>query len=144
MARWGFLVATRPLGVHVRCAAAAVAVAASVGVAAVGCTPGRQSVPAQRDVITAEEIASADALTAYDAVERLRPLWLRTRGERSIRLSTEIVVYQDQTMLGDVEMLRGIPAHLIQSIRALDAADAGRLPGLGSRHVERAILVVLR
>jgi len=108
------------------------------------CASGSGGPPRDRNLITAEEIEAADLRTAHEVVERLRPLWLRSRGDRSTHLTTEIVVFQDNTMLGDVETLRSVPIELVDVIRSLDAAEAGRLAGLGSRHVERVIMIVTR
>ncbi len=108
------------------------------------CAPLPRTAPPDRNFISEGEIRTAEVTNAYQAVERLRPLWLRSRGERSFRLTTEIVVYQDGVMLGDVEVLRDIPIEIVRSLRMLDGPEAMRLPGLGSRHVEKAILVETR
>jgi len=47
-------------------------------------------------------------------------------------------------MLGDIEMLRGITIDVVGSVRSLDSAEAGRLAGLGSRHVERVIMIITK
>jgi hypothetical protein len=93
------------------------------------------------NMISTQEVENAEVNNAYELIERLRPMWLRSRGGRSTRLETEIVVYLNRSMLGGPEALRDIPIEIVQSVRVMDAAEAGRLPGLGSRHVERAILV---
>ena len=109
-----------------------------------GCTPALQGPRGERDLITAQEIEGVAVSNAFELIERLRPLWLRSRGGRSTRLETEIVVYLNGSMFGGVDALNGIPIEIVDSVRVLDAAEAGRLPGLGSRHVERAILVEVR
>lgn len=109
-----------------------------------GCSSSTRGPRGGRNVITAEEVRNASVNTAYELVEHLRPLWLRSRGGRSTRLGTEIVVYLNGSMYGDIDSLKGIPIEIVDSLQALDAAEAGRLPGLGSRHVERAILVLTR
>jgi len=108
------------------------------------CSPLNRGPSRDRNLISAEEIADSDSRNAYELIQRLRPLWLQSRGERSIRLGTEIVVYQDGTMLGGIDLLEGIPIELVRSVRVLDSAEAGRLPGLGSRHVERVIMIYTR
>lgn len=118
--------------------------AMALTVAVWGCAPSRSPVTRTPNEITPAEIAAADVRTAYELVERLRPVWLRSRGERSLRLPTEIVVYQNETMLGGLESLRALPIEMVHSMRVLDSAEAGRLTGLGSRHVERVIMVVMR
>jgi len=109
-----------------------------------GCTPLNHGPRGDRNLITPQEIAESDARNAYELIQRLRPLWLQSRGDRSVRLETAIVVYQDGAMLGGIDTLEGIPIELVRSVRALDSAEAGRLPGLGSRHVERAIMISTR
>ncbi|MCJ7628791.1 MAG: hypothetical protein MUO50_10440 [Longimicrobiales bacterium] len=108
------------------------------------CSAATQGPSRDRNTITTEEVRSAGVSNAYQLVERLRPLWLRSRGDRSVRLETTIVAYLDGAMLGDLEVLRNIPIDIVVSVRALDSAEAMKLPGLGSRHVERAIMVVTR
>ncbi len=108
------------------------------------CASGSQGPSRDRNLISAEEIEGTGLRTAYEVVERLRPLWLHSRGDRSTHLTTEIVVYQDNTMLGDIETLRQVPIELVDVIRSLDAAEAMRLAGLGSRHVERVIMIVTK
>jgi hypothetical protein len=109
-----------------------------------GCVAGTQNPGGERNLITAREIESTEVSNAYGLIQRLRPLWLRSRGGRSTRLETEIVVYVNESMLGGIDALRDIPIEIVESVWALDSAEAGRLPGLGSRHVERAIMVVTR
>jgi hypothetical protein len=109
-----------------------------------GCAATTSGPDRDRMFISDAEVQATEARNAFELVERLRPLWLQSRGERSTHLDTQIVVFQDQAMLGDVEMLRSIPIEFVVELRALDSAQAGRLPGLGGRHVERAIMVVTR
>jgi hypothetical protein len=116
----------------------------TLAVCAWGCSSLNQGPSRDRNLISEEEVLASDARNAYELVERLRPLWLQSRGDRSTRLGTEIVVYQDSAMLGGIDMLERVPIELVRSVRALDAAEAGRLPGLGSRHVERVIMIVTR
>lgn len=93
------------------------------------------------DRIDPAEIAASDAQNALELVQRLRPRWLVQRTDRSTRLETVILVYMDGARLGGLEQLRDITIPLIHSLRALDAAEAGTLPGLGSQHVERVIMI---
>lgn len=94
-----------------------------------------------QNLITSEEIQSVGAPTAYEAIDRLRPRWLRVTMERSFNRSTEVVIFLDQHQLDNAEALRNVDADEIVRIRWLDSAQAGMLPGLGSRHVEGAIVV---
>lgn len=118
--------------------------AASMLVAGCGYSQGGRSRP-DPDLITREEIMSVDARTLYDVVRRLRPRWLnadRRAGERSFGLSTEVVVYQGQMYLGDIDTLRQWSPSSAYSLEWLDASTASAtLPGLGSRHVSGAVVI---
>jgi len=91
--------------------------------------------------ITEAEIRGSGMLDAQELVERLRPRWLRPGLDRSLRLETVILVYYDGVRLGGTDVLRNLSLDPIRSIRVLDAMEAGSLPGLGSQHVERVIMI---
>lgn len=92
---------------------------------------GRAPLHAQRspsNVLTAEDIAAAKSLinTAYDAVERLRPRWLRPPdlgrlpGKSGDPLRVAAVrVYLNDFDAGDVDVLKTIPAGTIREMRWL-------------------------
>ena len=89
-----------------------------------------------------QELEQAGVRDLYEVVRRLRPHWLEVRTQRSLRLETIILVYHDNTRLGDISTLRGYPLMNVNSIRYLDAAQANLLPGAaGSAHVEGAIVI---
>jgi hypothetical protein len=100
--------------------------------------------PGDPDVILEDEIAASGARNAYEVVERLRPRWLRSGPPRSTRLDTVILVYLDGNRLGDIDALRNLPVEHVRHMHVLDSAEAGMLAGLGSQHVERAIMVASR
>ena len=62
----------------------AVMAAALITLAACGGKSTRVA-PQNRNLITADEIGRSNASNAYEAVERLRPAFLRTRGPQSIQ-----------------------------------------------------------
>jgi hypothetical protein len=100
------------------------------------------------DVLTRAEIMGAEgARNLHDVVQRLRPRWLIARaGDRSFSMTTGIVVYQDQALLGDVDTLRQLGPSVARELRYLDGPTASStLPGLGSgQHIAGAIIVVTR
>lgn len=96
------------------------------------------------DVITASQIAESGASNAYEVIDRLRPRWLRVRMDRSSSRDTEIVVFVGTLQMSGLDALWDIDARNVRSIRWLDSAQAGMLPGLGSRHVEGAIMIETR
>lgn len=85
-------------------------------------------------VITIEDIQRSGAMNAYEAVERLRPLWLRSR-------NGVILVYLNGNRLGGTDMLRRMEVIPVTSMRFLDAAAAMSLPGLASMRVDGAIMI---
>jgi hypothetical protein len=95
------------------------------------------------DVLTREEIMSLDMTNLYDVVDRLRPRWLTRRGGViSFDLETHVVVFQGQTLLGDIEILREVSPEEAYELQYLDGATAtASLPGLGSQHVSGAIVI---
>jgi hypothetical protein len=112
----------------------------------VGCTSGGGGTSAgmsaatastrQGDLITQAEIDSTLGLTsALDAVQRLRPRFLRNSGARSVR-ATESgpIVRVDNEMVGGVEALRTIGLNEIGEIRYYTAVDAtARYGGITNR-----------
>jgi hypothetical protein len=114
---------------------------------AAGCaSSGGGVTTANSDVITRQEIEETGVGDLYQAVERLRPLWLRSRGSRSLTSDTEIAVVRDGSYFGPVESLRTIPAEQVFELEYVDAATvASLLPGrvLSDHVIEAAILVRL-
>ena len=96
-----------------------------------------------RDVITREELATLPSRNLYEAVQMLRPLWLRIRSARSVNMRTEIAVVQDGMYLGPAGELRWLNKENVQDIRYMNGPEAAALiPGLeNGRAVEGAILV---
>ena len=113
-----------------------------------GCSSGGQ--PGQRRVsnqneLTIEQIREVGAQDAYEAVQRLRPLWLRTRSPSSVNSPNSILVYADNVRLGGLDALRGYPLDAIKKINYLTASEAtNRLPGAGSIVVDGAIVISTR
>jgi len=71
-------------------------------------------------VITADQIATANVPTAYDAVDRLHRSWWRDLANPG-----EVVVYMNnQKLEGGKEALRQIPASDVEQLEYLKSADA--------------------
>lgn len=119
------------------------------GCAASGAAGGEAStstsVRARRDLITREELLASGAPNLYEAVNRLRPHWLRgVNLSNTVAGGTEVVVYQGVTQLGGLDALRQLQITYAESLRWLDASQASNtLPGLGSRRVAGAIVITL-
>ena len=115
--------------------------AACASLLACASSSGTTSRHSSRDVILREELFRASASNAYDAVERLRPQFLRTRGRASITAQgTESRgVLLDDRPFGTVAQLREIDLSQIEEIRFLSAAEAQQKYGMG--YVGGAIVV---
>lgn len=119
----------------------------SAGILVSGCATTRNEGRGEREVLTAEQISGVQgARNLYDVVQRLRPRWLNTRAEfRSITGErAQILVYQDKSRLGGVDMLRQLSPSAARELHYLDGPTAaGTLPGIGmATHVAGAIIVV--
>jgi hypothetical protein len=107
-----------------------IALAAVSGCASAG--SGSSGSHRDSNLITAEDIAGIPATNAYEAVERLRPLFLRSRGKTSINTpNTQYpTVYVDGVRYGDIYSLRNILAPHVHDIRFYNGAEAGARFGL--------------
>lgn len=118
----------------------------ALGLFLAGCASTKTGSGTRSDRLTREEIMDAGATNLYDVVNRLRPRWLNVRSTRSFSMETEIVVFQDQMLLGGPEELRELHPEDAFEIEYMDGTRAvAALPGLMSgRHIEGAIIVKSR
>ncbi len=72
------------------------------------------------------QIAETGAISAWDAVEALRPDWLRSTDRTG---AFRPVVYVDFERVGNVEHLRSIQASQILRIRFMDSYEGQRRYG---------------
>jgi hypothetical protein len=70
-----------------------------------------------RDLLGEAEIKNAHASTAYDAIDRLRPAFIRW--QRNATASERRLVYVDGTLMGGIEWLQMIPAADLHEVRLL-------------------------
>lgn len=86
-----------------------------------------------RNLIVHEELTdpAIAPLSALEAVERLRPRWLRSRGAASGAGQTLPVVYMNGSRYGELHTLRSIPVSDIEEIRFINARDATTRFGTG-------------
>jgi hypothetical protein len=107
-----------------------------------GCTPRATTNSGNRNVITSDEVRELTRLSAFEIVQRLRPMWLQPRGVDSFRQSNAVAGYLDGLRIGDVSALRNIRANDIKEIRYLDSRQATTRFGVG--HPSGAVLVETR
>jgi hypothetical protein len=103
---------------------------------AASCAPAVRSPDgpgSSRDVITRAELDAAHANHAFEAVEELRPQWLRRTGPTSVLEPAGNLpsVYIDNVRAGDLEALREVPIYAIEEIRLVSPADATTRWGTG-------------
>ncbi len=88
---------------------------------------------ASSNLLTRAELASVSANNAFEAIERLRPQWLRPRGPSSVTQPEGDwpLVYMDNVRAGDVNMLATIPVDDIGEMRFITGSDATTRWGTG-------------
>ena len=93
------------------------------------------------DLITEQELARYPSVSVRQAIERLRPRFLRTRGPTSLSnpAADRIVVYLGDTRMGSLEFLDQIMTGDILEVRYLSAPDATQRYGTG--HTAGAIVL---
>ena len=123
--------------------AAAPGCASSPAGAATSATQQSSRQRGQRDRITSEELAAIDVQNALQAVQRLRPNFLQTRGGATMSITQgpqDVVVYVDQTKMGGPGTLAQIPITDVKEIQYLNGTDATQRYGTG--HGAGAIIVI--
>ncbi len=105
------------------------------------CAPGRvQNAGNDSERITLIELNSIHVSTAHQAVQRLRPQFLRDRNATAaVRTNEAIVVYVDDSRMGGLDALNQIPASEIVEIRRLSPGEATQK--YGSRQMGTVIAV---
>src|SRR5262249_23571353 len=85
------------------------------------------------NTLTAEQLATTNSETLYDAINRLRPSWLSSRGPTSVTNSTptEVSVFMAGSYLGKAAALRDLRILDVSEIRYWDAATASARFGMG-------------
>lgn len=87
------------------------------------------------NVITADELAGVVDLSTLEAIQRLRPNWLRPRAalspESFDRGGNMPALRLDGALSSDIEQLRDLPVRDVMEITFLSAADATTLYGTG-------------
>jgi len=112
-----------------------IAILAAALLTLAACSPKSARVtPQDRNLITADEIAKSNATNAFEAVERLRPAFLRTRGSQSLQNQEPPtpMIYVDGMRYGPLQTLASVPTLGIVSIQYLTAIEATQRYGLGN------------
>ena len=98
---------------------------------AIGCTSGAGSagtprVQADRNVINQVELESVGSTNLYELIEKVRPNFLRSRGQTSLNTSGQEypAVYVDGRPYGDIASLRTIITSQVALVHYYDAPAA--------------------
>jgi hypothetical protein len=102
---------------------------------AVGCAstaPGRNS-RGNSAQITETELAATNSDNLYDAIVKLRPDWLTTRGPKSVTDMTlaSVDVVMNGTTVGNVDYLREVRLLDVSGVRFWNAGQAATRFGMG-------------
>jgi hypothetical protein len=125
----------------VACAAAGLA-CASAKTGGPGVVPSGATSPtgrSDRSVILQEELQNTRETSLYNAIQRIRPDWLRSRGSTSISQGMAgnsgpdaINVYQDLQRLGSIDVLKSMAITQATSLRFYTASEAQMRFGTGN------------
>ena len=77
-----------------------------------------------RNVLTYDELVATNETNLYRAIQRLRPQWLRPRGQTSVTAATVVTVFVDGSPRGDASELIGMPLTGIVDVTHLSASEA--------------------
>jgi hypothetical protein len=93
--------------------------------------------------LTQAELAEANSDNLYDAIAKLRPEWLTSRGPTSVTDGTPSMadVYMNGTLLGKADYLRGVRLLDVSDIRYWDAGQASARFGMGH---PRGVIEIIR
>ncbi len=96
------------------------------------------------NVVTTEELADVDYMNGLQALRRLRPNWLRVRGQATFsrQASAGIRLYVDGRRRNDIFELESIRTSDIREMRFLSGREA--TTRYGTDHGDGAILVETR
>lgn len=83
------------------------------------------------DLISEAEIKASGFQTALEVVQNLRPAMMRPRGTSPEVGTVAIVLFVDDTRMGDVSTMSSIPADRVKEIRYINSRDATTRWGTG-------------
>lgn len=83
--------------------------------------------------LTQSQLAAANADNLYDAIVKLHPEWLSSRGATSVTDSspTGVDIYMDGQLVGKADYMRDVRLLDVGSVRYWDAGQASARFGMG-------------
>jgi hypothetical protein len=115
-------------------------------VAAGGCAPAASSTQAEPSSgarLTRAELSNANTDNLYDAIAKLRPEWLSSRGPTSVTdaTPTSVSVYMNGSNLGKADALKQLIILDVSEVRYYDASRASARFGMGNT---RGVIEIIR
>jgi hypothetical protein len=97
-----------------------------------GCTAAASGARGSPDRITREQLETLEVVSAYEAIQRLRPTWLQTRGPTSITGGVAVPrVHINDSRQASLDDLRTLSTTSVESMQYFNASDATTLFGTG-------------
>lgn len=114
-------------------AVTSIAMAFALGCASAN-TQGRTSQGASSNTLTFDQLTRTNMEYVYDAVLKLRPSWLTTRGPTSLTdaTPTTVNIFVNGSLLGKVEALKEVRVVDVSEVKYWDAASASARFGMGN------------
>jgi hypothetical protein len=102
------------------------------------------SEPSSVNRLTRSQLASANSAdNVYDAIAKLRPEWLSSRGPTSVTdaTPTSVSVYMNGSMLGKADYLKQVAILDVSEVRYWNSAQASARFGMGH---PRGVVEIIR
>jgi hypothetical protein len=115
-------------------ATVAVLMSCVVGACAPAAGTTQAGAPAPRgSVLTQAQLSATNSETLYDAINKLHPDWLTSRGPSSVTdaTPTSVDVFMNGTMLGRADYLRDMRVVDVTEVRYWNAGQAAARFGMG-------------
>jgi hypothetical protein len=93
--------------------------------------------------LTRADLAATNSNSVYDAIAKLRPEWLSSRGPTSVKdaTPTSVDVYMNGTLLGKADYLRDVRLLDVSEVRYWNAGQASARFGIGH---PRGVIEIIR
>jgi hypothetical protein len=102
-----------------------VAMVLAIALASGACASSGGSTGSSSGAITGEQLMATNQSNLYQALQSIRPQWLRSRGSASVSAPTQVMLFVNEAPYGTVNDLSSIPIDAVMDIRFLNASEAG-------------------
>ncbi len=96
----------------------------------VGCaSAGEERAGSSRNTLTQADLLETSEANLFEAIQRLRPQWLRARGSNFEGRARAPTVFLDGSRRGEVDFLQQIHVSDVLDVRFLSSSDAATIYG---------------